>query len=218
MYRLFALLTSALALSVRRTPTTMRADESYDKSKLAGARSKFVSATGRLYAPWLENQVDDEATARARDARAEKRKRIQRAADRDGKTGFMVEGLTSEVGGGDMRLAGSVVARPADEGDAATVEIRWANAGGNLRVERKCRGAQWTTIATGARSPLTDVGAQIGENLYRIKNGGSIVAQVGVLVETAAEKQANLALVGGLGALLALVAVVGSSFDAIPKV
>lgn len=74
------------------------------------------------------------------------------------------------------------------------------------------------TVASGARSPLTDGGAKIGDNLYRIKNGGSIVAQIGVYVESAAARSSNLILVGGLGVLLALVAVVGSSFDAIPQV
>lgn len=56
------------------------------------------------------------------------------------------------------------------------------------------------------------------DSLYRTKNGGSIVAQVGVYVESATARSSNLILVGGLGVLLALVAVVGSSFDAIPQV
>ena len=35
--------------------------DSYDTNKLKGAASKFVNKDGRLYAPWLEQQVDDAA-------------------------------------------------------------------------------------------------------------------------------------------------------------
>ena len=174
-----------------------------------------------MYAPWLQNQVDDEGM---RQARGERERRLEnarqsRARDGTGAAELHGEGLASELGGGVMRLSSRVVDAPATAEEHARVEISWANAGGNLAVEKKTRGGStWTPIARNAKSPVFDNDAEVGEALYRVKNGGNVIAQVGVLVESKDQQSANVVVLAGLAAALAAVGAFGLTLDAIPKV
>ena len=190
----------------------------YDKKKLSGARSKFVNAEGRLFAPWLEQQVDDEGM---KQARVEREKRLEaqrrrRARDGTGAAELEMEGLASELGGGGMRLAAKVLEAPATADHHGHVQVSWANAGGNLAVEKKAGGA-WVT-ARGATSPVVDAEAAAGDALYRVKNGGNVVAQVGCVVQSKDEQSSNALVLGGLGAALVAFAAFSLTLDAIPSV
>ena len=190
----------------------------YDKKKLSGARSKFVNAEGRLFAPWLEQQVDDEGM---KQARVEREKRLEaqrrrRARDGTGAAELEMEGLASELGGGAMRLAAKVLEAPATADHHGHVQVSWANAGGNLAVEKKAGGA-WVT-ARGATSPVVDAEAAAGDALYRVKNGGNVVAQVGCVVQSKDEQSSNALVLGGLGAALVAFAAFSLTLDAIPSV
>lgn len=212
------------ALLTRRSQPSMMAyskkTDTYDTKRLSGARTKFVNADGRMYAPWLAQQVDDEGMLAARRAREARLSAARASAKRDG-TGSaegLGEGLASELGGGGMRLAASVLAAPATAEEHGHVEITWANAGGNLVVEKRTSGGGWEAIARGARSPVVDDAAEAGDALYRVKNGGTVVAQVGLVVESRDQRAANAAILGALGAALVAAVGFGLSFDAIPKV
>ena len=215
-------LSASVAFDARRIPATRTAAlqaVNYDKKKLSGARAKFVNAEGRLFAPWLEQQVDDEGM---KQARVEREKRLEaqrrrRARDGTGAAELEMEGLASELGGGAMRLAAKVLEAPATADHHGHVQVSWANAGGNLAVEKKAGGA-WVTIARGATSPVVDAEAAAGDALYRVKNGGNVVAQVGCVVQSKDEQSSNALVLGGLGAALVAFAAFSLTLDAIPSV
>ena len=81
--------------------------------------------------------------------------------------------MTSELGGGSLRMAAHVVESPATAEHHGHVELSWANKGGNLSVEKKTP-AGWKSIASRASSPVLDSAAEVGEALYRVKNCAEI--------------------------------------------
>ena len=191
--------------------------DSYDTNKLKGAASKFVNKDGRLYAPWLEQQVDDAATARSRSEREQRTKQKYAKAAADGLIGMSIEGASAELGGGGLRMNAKVVETPATAEEHGHVQLSWSNKGGNISIEKK-QGGSWRSIASRASSPVVDSDAAVGEQLYRAKNGREVVAQIGVLVESKDQQSGSMMMLGGLGAVLLLAFAVGMSGDAIPSV
>ena len=53
-------------------------------------------------------------------------------------------------------------------------------------------------MAKSAHSPVIDAGASVGDTLYRVKNGGQVVAQIGLVVESADQEQTNVMVLGAL--------------------
>ena len=97
--------------------------DSYDTNKLKGAASKFVNKDGRLYAPWLEQQVDDAATARSRSEREQRTKQKYAKAAADGLIGMSIEGASAELGGGGLRMNAKVVETPATADEHGHVQL-----------------------------------------------------------------------------------------------
>ena len=131
--------------------------DSYDTNKLKGAASKFVNKDGRLYAPWLEQQVDDAATARSRSEREQRTKQKYAKAAADGLIGMSIEGASAELGGGGLRMNAKVVETPATAEEHGHVQLSWSNKGGNISIEKK-QGGSWRSIASRASSPVVDSG------------------------------------------------------------
>ena len=190
--------------------------DSYDTDKLKGAASKFVNSDGRLYAPWLEQQVDDAATARSRAEREQRSKAKYQKSVSDGLTGMSIEGASAELGGG-VRMNAKVVETLATADEHGQVQLSWNNKGGNISIE-KYMGGSWRSIASRAESPVTDSDAAVGEQLYRAKNGREVIAQIGVSVESKDQQTGSMMVLGGLGAALILAFVIGMNGDAIPSV
>jgi hypothetical protein len=220
------LLTPARPCRLALAPTTLsrlaplaaynKWTDSYDTDKLKGAASKFVNKDGRLYAPWLEQQVDDAATARSRAEREQRSKAKYQKSVSDGLTGMSIEGASAELGGG-LRMNAKVVETPATAEEHGHVQLSWSNKGGNISIE-KYMGGSWRSIASRASSPVTDSDAAVGEQLYRAKNGREVIAQIGVSVESKDQQTGSMMILGGLGAVLLLAFVFGMHGDAIPNV
>ena len=97
--------------------------DSYDTNKLKGAASKFVNKDGRLYAPWLEQQVDDAATARSRAEREHRSKQKYQRQAADGLTGMSIEGASAELGGGGLRMNAKLIETPATAEEHGHVQL-----------------------------------------------------------------------------------------------
>ena len=97
--------------------------DSYDTNKLKGAASKFVNKDGRLYAPWLEQQVDDAATARSRSEREQRTKQKYAKAAADGLIGMSIEGASAELGGGGLRMNAKLIETPATAEEHGHVQL-----------------------------------------------------------------------------------------------
>lgn len=206
-----------MAFTTRRVVRRSNKLEASKRPK--GYAWKLKNAEGREYAPWLTNQVDDDATAVSRKKRDARQRRDHDAMEKDGTLGF--DGIESELGGG-VRLHARVVDAPqADATKEGSVELGWTglDTEGDFTLEKRHVGrGDWETISRHAHPPFVDDHAEHGESLYRVKQQGHVVSQVGVLVETAKERQSNNMVLGILGAGLAALIAAGVAIDSIPKV
>ena len=90
------------------------------------------------------------------------------------------------------------------------------------RAEKSAQATTFRVGTTVAAKPIA-FGAKFaasvpGDALYRVKNGGNVVAQVGCVVQSKDEQSSNALVLGGLGAALVAFAAFSLTLDAIPSV
>lgn len=191
-------------------------------------RSNMYNENGVAYAPWMEQQVDEEAYLAAKGLRA-MRKKAERDSQAQDEGAFMSTDLQrDEIAGSGLsyKLLG-------DE-----VELSWStnietdNVG--YKVEKRAaRTEDWITVASyedwaplnskgpsGGEYRLLDPTSQLGDWIYRVVDVDragktTLLCQVLVEVQSQGEKNFQIIMAGGFGAILLGFAAAGALLDPI---
>merc|ERR1719407_302190 len=184
---------------------TEEAEIMADAEKIAKTkRSNMFNENGVAYAPWMVNQVDEDAVNIARAMRKDK-KRVERLAmlEKQG-TVNILDAATSELSGIGLK------AKCVDDGE---VELLWGtndeedNKG--FVVEKKLVGrSEWEEVASySSWSPLKSKGTLGGAYSYvdvtaeEVDNTRAITCQVGISVESAGQALQTKIIVGAAAVL-----------------
>lgn len=216
------------ATGATETPVVEKTDEEIEEEELIEEakeiakrkRSNMFSPSGVAYAPWLINQIDEEAIEIAKSMRSARKYQERKDKEQDGIVS-VVDATTAELTGSGLKI--KVLSD-------SELELAWVtdmeDGISSYTVEKKMGTTKtWTPVgkvaskgAYGGSYTFFDDEAELGIWSYRVVGeegaaGRSVTCQLQVNVESAGQQLTTKVLVGVLGVTMAAAIAAGFLLD-----